>query len=560
MVNSLNRLGTLYRSRNADSCFYYGMKAKRMAANIHYQEGQTEAEHIIAFALFKRGLYAQSLELLGKLLPQYQQYNDIEKIVRVYLDMAEVENKGISDRTKILSLLQKAIQTGKKLKKDSIMSEAYANYYNRNSSLSNDSVNYYMGKSRAIANRYKDERMLIFNQLGQARLLDSNGLSQQALPRARYLLSEAQRVGNANLQINALFLITGFYENKPRVALKYLYQAYEVAQKSGSLNFEIYILNCALETANKLDDKDEIIKIYVELEKAMAVDWEKSKKFFGDYVKYNDIQNDNKLLSEKNAQRTLWLLVISISSILIVLTTYLIMLRLNRKAKARIESLNNVANLQIIAMEEAKHQAVREEQQRLGQDLHDGLSSSIAAIKHQLETLSIDTNDVDLKKKLSELQTDTEHAYAAARNKSHEWFSAADKQQEQSFEKQIILLTDSSLPDSRYNKAIHIDDSSLTGVGMDTRIALLRIIQEAITNIIKHAKAKNVGILIYEEEDNLILTINDDGIGLDEKKSVNGKSTMGLQSIRRRVQSLNGETKIHSDSKGTEITVSIPLA
>lgn len=531
-----------------------------MAVNIHYQRGQTEADHIIAFALFKRGLYAQSLELLGKILPQYQQYNDIEKIVRVYLDMAEVENKGISDRAKIISLLQKALQTGKSLKKDSIMSEAYANYYLRNSNLTKDSVNYYLDKSRAIASRYKDERMLIFNQLGEARLLDSNGLSQQALPRARYLLSEAQRLGNANLEINALFLMTGFYENNPRVALKYLYQAYEVAQKSGSLNFEIYILNSALITANKLGDKDEIIKIYVELEKAMAVDWEKSKKFFGDYVKYNDIQNDNRLLSEKNAQRTLWLLVISISSVLIVLTTYLIMLRMNRKAKARIESLNNMANLQFIAMEEAKHQAVREEQQRLGQDLHDGLSSSIAAIKHQLETLSIDTNDVDLKKKLSELQTDTEHAYVAARNKSHEWFSAADKQQEQSFEKQIKLLTDSSLPDSRYNKDIHIDDSSLTGVGMDTRIALLRIIQEAITNIIKHAKAKNVGILIYEEEDNLILTINDDGIGLDEKKSANGKSTMGLQSIKRRVQSLNGETKIHSDSKGTEISISIPLS
>ncbi|WP_214229610.1 ATP-binding protein [Pedobacter sp. B4-66] len=560
MVNSLNRLGTLYRTRNADSCFYYGMKAKRMAINIHYQKGQTEADHVIAFALFKRGLYAQSLELLGKILPQYQQYNDIEKIVRVYLDMVEVENKGISDRTKIKSLLQKAIQTGKKLKKDSIMSDVYAIYYIRNSSLPKDSVNFYLNKSREIASRYKDERMLIFNQLGQVRLLDSNGLSQAALPRAKYLLSDAQRIGNANLQINALFLITGFYEDKPKMALKYLYQAYEVAKKSGDKNLEIYILNNALESANQLDDKDEIIKVYLELEKAMSADWEKSKKFFGDYVRYNDIQNDNKLLSEKNAQRALWLLIVSAAAVIVVLTIYLIMLRRSRKAKVQIETLNNVANLQIIAMEEAKHQAVREEQQRLGQDLHDGLSSSIAAIKHQLEALFMDTNDITLKNKLSGLQRDTENAYVAARNKSHEWFSAADKQQEQSFEKQIKLLTDNSLPDSRYDKNIHIDNSSLIGVDMDTRIALLRIIQEAITNIIKHAKAKNVGILIYEEEDSLILTINDDGIGLDEKKSANEKSTMGLQSIRRRVQSLNGETKIHSDSKGTEIFVSIPLA
>lgn len=263
---------------------------------------------------------------------------------------------------------------------------------------------------------------------------------------------------------------------------------------------------------------------------------------------------------EVKQQRTNWLVLISIAASIFILSIYLVMIYRSRKARKQVEVLNNVANMQIIAMEEAKHQAVREEQQRLGQDLHDGLSSSIAAIRYQLEVLLMDTNDIALRNKLSMLQHETENAYKAARNKSHEWFHAGDEQQEQSFEKQIKLLTDSSLPDSRYNKTIQIDNSSLINVDMDTRIALLRIIQEAITNIIKHAKAKNVGILIYEEEDTLLLTISDDGIGLDEKKSRNGNSTMGLQSIRRRVQSLNGETKIHSDANGTEIIVSIRLA
>lgn len=49
-----------------------------------------------------------------------------------------------------------------------------------------------------------------------------------------------------------------------------------------------------------------------------------------------------------------------------------------RKAKRLIETLNQVANMQVFAMEEIKQQAILEEQKRLGQDLHDGLSSSIA--------------------------------------------------------------------------------------------------------------------------------------------------------------------------------------
>lgn len=559
LVNSLNQLGALYRSRNVDSCFYYGVKAKRMATNLGYQKGQADADELIAYAFFKRGLYAESLGLLGEILPDYQALNDPEKIIRVYLDMVEVMNKGISDRPKIKSLLQKAIQTGKKLEKDSIMAEVYISYCNRNPNLTEDSINYYLGKSNEIANRYKDDRMLIFNQLWQGRLLILSGQKQKALPLIKQLISDSQRIGDPNLEINALFLMTGYYDDKPKIALDYFYQAYQVAQKSGDKYLEIYILNNALEVANQLEDKDEIINVHLQLEKAMSAEWEKSKKFISDYIRYNAIVDDNKLLNAKNARRALWLLIVSSCAAIIVLIIYLIMLRKDKKSKAQVDALNNAANMQIIAMEEAKHQAVREEQQRLGQDLHDGLASSIAAIRHQLEALSLDTPDIILKNKLDMLLRETENAYKAARNKSHEWFSSSNDQQEQHFEEHIKLLTDNFLPESRYNKNINIDDSSLIGVDLDTRIALLRIIQEAITNIIKHARANNVGILIYEEEGNLILIINDDGIGLNEKKSSNEKSTIGLKSIRRRVQSLNGETKIHSDSKGTEITVSIPL-
>ncbi|WP_199141530.1 sensor histidine kinase [Pedobacter sp. ASV12] len=256
-------------------------------------------------------------------------------------------------------------------------------------------------------------------------------------------------------------------------------------------------------------------------------------------------------------QRTFWLVLISVAASALILAIYLIMIYRSRKARVQVEALNQVANMQVIAMEEVKYQAVKEEQQRLGQDLHDGLSSAMAAFKNQLEVLSMDIEDISLRNKFMALHVAMTKTYETVRNKSHEWFSAADTQRELSFEKQIKMLTDGSLPDSRYQKTIHIDDSSLTGIGPDTRITLLRIIQEAVTNIIKHAKAKSVEILIYEEAGHLILTVNDDGIGLAEQKS--GKSNLGLESIRRRTKYLNGELKINSGAKGTEITISIPI-
>ena len=367
-------------------------------------------------------------------------------------------------------------------------------------------------------------------------------------------------MGNVNLEVYALLILANYYhEDDPQRALGYYNQICEVAQESGDSELQIYYLSAALGRATKSGNKDDIINAYAALEKAMIADRENMKRFIGDYVRYNAIADDNKLLSAENAQRAIWLLVISFSAAIIVLAIYLTMLRRSRKAKEQIDALNNVANMQIIAMEEAKQQAIKEEQQRLGQDLHDGLSSYIAGIKHQLETLSMDTEDTLLKKKLVSMQAGITSAYEVARNKSHEWFRAAEEQQEQSFEQRIKLLAESALPDSRYTKEIHIDNGALLHASLDTRIALLRIIQEAITNIIKHAKAKNVGILIYEEMDNLLLVIHDDGKGLGEQKPNNGKSAMGLQSIRRRTQYLNGKTNIRSDTSGTELTISIPV-
>ncbi len=259
-------------------------------------------------------------------------------------------------------------------------------------------------------------------------------------------------------------------------------------------------------------------------------------------------------------QRTNWLLIISLVASGLILGIYWTMLRRSKKAKEQIATLNNIADMQILSMEEIKHQAVREEQQRLGQDLHDGLSSSIASIKHQLEVLSMDSYDISLKNRLTMLNKEITTAYEAARNKSHEWFHRAEEQREQSFEKRIKLLADNALPDSRYRKDIHIDNDALQHVNIDVRIALLRIVQEAITNIIKHAKAKEVSILIYQETGSLTLAVKDDGKGLDNNKLKNNTSMMGIQSIRRRVQYLRGETKIYSDVNGTEIVITLPVS
>jgi len=86
----------------------------------------------------------------------------------------------------------------------------------------------------------------------------------------------------------------------------------------------------------------------------------------------------------------------------------------------------------------------------------------------------------------------------------------------------------------------NVDDSSLSD---KMKLTIFRIVQEQITNIIKHANAKEVIIEIYQDNGALILNIKDDGAGFDVSSKRNG---VGLQNISSRVELLNGEVIINS--------------
>jgi PAS domain S-box-containing protein len=90
-------------------------------------------------------------------------------------------------------------------------------------------------------------------------------------------------------------------------------------------------------------------------------------------------------------------------------------------------------------------------------------------------------------------------------------------------------------------------------------LAIYRIIQESLSNIAKHAKAKNAYIFLEELEHNILLSVRDTGIGFNPSK-VKLQPSLGFGSMRERVRLVDGSLSITSEpAKGTCIEVSIPL-
>src|SRR5258705_7532376 len=109
---------------------------------------------------------------------------------------------------------------------------------------------------------------------------------------------------------------------------------------------------------------------------------------------------------------------------------------------------------------------------------------------------------------------------------------------------------------------IHIDATVSGRLPSAIETTLYRVVQEALTNAVKHAKASNVWIRAWRE--NLVLcgSIRDDGGGFDsgQARAIPGRKGLGLIAMQERVTAIGGTLRIQSNAgNGTDLSIQIPL-
>ena len=94
----------------------------------------------------------------------------------------------------------------------------------------------------------------------------------------------------------------------------------------------------------------------------------------------------------------------------------------------------------------------------------------------------------------------------------------------------------------------------MTNLPTATEVACYRITQEALTNVVRHFRAKHCTIILCAGNQ-LFIDVQDDGIGLSEQYSAG----VGLRSMRERAEELGGTFTITSSEKGTHLLATLPL-
>ncbi len=208
-------------------------------------------------------------------------------------------------------------------------------------------------------------------------------------------------------------------------------------------------------------------------------------------------------------------------------------------------------------------EAQERERRMLSLELHDRVAQDLSLLKISCDTLFDDIPEasIEIKNRVSELSKILHRIIITVRDMSYE-------------------LTPPGLKEFGFSQTVNSfceDFSKRTGLTVnfsctavdqlpldyDMRINLYRLIQEGLNNIKKHAQARTGFVTVVAAHPNLILRIEDDGIGFDVQQragQLSNEKRMGLRSMNERVGLLGGTMKIQSQPmKGTKIFIKIPI-
>lgn len=206
--------------------------------------------------------------------------------------------------------------------------------------------------------------------------------------------------------------------------------------------------------------------------------------------------------------------------------------------------------------EETKEEILEKERHRIARELHDSVSQQLFASSMMLSALNQQTENIPdaIQKQLQTIESITNESQLEMRALLLHLrpVKLNEKTLKQGIEQLLKELS------TKVNMAIsyEIEDVSLPVSVEDN---LFRVIQELLSNVLRHSKASEVEVYLKKTGQQIQLRIIDDGVGFDMKNQKSGN--YGLQNIRERINGLGGHVKLISfKQQGTSVEIIIPIS
>ncbi|WP_377145881.1 tetratricopeptide repeat-containing sensor histidine kinase [Mucilaginibacter lutimaris] len=238
--------------------------------------------------------------------------------------------------------------------------------------------------------------------------------------------------------------------------------------------------------------------------------------------------------------------------LLLAVIFYLVYNRYRLKEQARFrEAMLEEEHLRTQAIMDAEEN----ERQRLARELHDGIGQLLCSARRQLEFSQLDTSPEDDGGAALQMLDDS---IKEVRDLSHSMMPPyiLNKNLREAIEEFIGRLNNKHLVNinTEWVNADAID------IDKTTTLMIYRSVQEIISNVFKHAKAKNIHIELVNHDTELTLMIVDDGVGFDKDKLFKTSKGLGLKNIESRIAYIGGSLDIDTKpGKGVTYIIELPI-
>ena len=329
-----------------------------------------------------------------------------------------------------------------------------------------------------------------------------------------------------------------FYENRLASFIHYdedkFDSAYHYLRKSVDIEYELGYKNNTLEssilTVQNQTDKLKLDKLELETSNVKIRNW---AIFLGTLLILGSLIG---ILIHKNTKRK--------------------QLLAEQEKTLQQQKVSNLLKEQELATIDAMVEGQEKERQRVANELHDDLGSLMAAVKLQFNSLEASDKKENLET-FAKTELLIDEAYGKIRAIAHAKNSGLIAKQ--GLLQAVKQMAEKVSIASGINILVH-DHGLDNRLENSIELMLFRIIQELITNAIKHAEATEINIHITNHGETLNILVEDNGKGMLVNAIQADSSGMGLKSIDKRINHLHGTMDVESElGKGTVIILDIPI-
>jgi len=202
-----------------------------------------------------------------------------------------------------------------------------------------------------------------------------------------------------------------------------------------------------------------------------------------------------------------------------------------------------------------------EERGRISRDLHDGIGQSLTALKIQLELLEQEAQKVEptLVPRIAAVRELADACLVEVR----EMARLLRPQMLDDLGLEPTLRWLARTVEKRTGVAIELEiHGSEAGPDPDAETLVFRIVQEALTNVVRHANVASARVRVEHRPGRILLAVEDHGTGFDADAVLAARDEergFGVRAMRDRVQSFSGRFRLQSSSSGTLLEAEIPL-